>query len=66
MWFSHAKRLHNGDQVGVRKSASGETSTVYANVLNVYVDPANPALLRFDVLTERGMYLTNLSHKSLV
>lgn len=66
MWLSNAIKLHNGDEVAVRKSASGESVIVYATVLKAYSHPSQPKLVYFDVITHQGRYITGINHKDLV
>jgi len=64
MWFQHARKLHSGDEVCVRKKVMGRVA--HAKVLNAWHSVEKPNTMMFDVLLETGEFLQNLSHLDLV
>ena len=62
MNFRNAKKLHNGDEVGVR----AYPGTIQATVLNAYILPIEPKVVRVDVLTVSGAYYQELRHDALI
>lgn len=66
MWFRYADKLHNGDEVDVRKSATGKTCAVGGKVIKTYINPEQPKIIRIDVILHTGEYLVGLTHRDLV
>lgn len=66
MLFKYAAKLHNGDEVHVRKSVTGKDQASSAKVLNAYLHPTQRNTMLLDVLLDSGEYLQALCHRDLL
>lgn len=62
MNFRNAKKLHNGDQVAVKALPE----PVYGTVINAYILPIEPKVVRVDVLTNDGRYMPGMCHSQII